>query len=234
MRIVALPGVFHPISDSRLLAARACATASPGARVLELCTGSGAVAVALARCGAAAVTAVDRSWRATLTVRLNARRNGVSVRARRGDLFDAVPGERFDLVVANPPYVPARDAALPLRGPGRATDAGHDGRVLLDRICAQAADHLTPGGALLVVHSSVIGGEETLERLRSGGLEASVTDRRPGPLGPLMRARRELLERRGLLEPGADHEELLVICGRRVPVGVQDREPAPAGATARG
>ena len=233
MRIVALPGVFRPISDSRLLAAHACAQLPPDGAALELCAGTGAVAVALAGAGARSVTAVDASRRAVLTVRENARRNGVAVRARRGDLFGPVAGERFDLIVANPPYVPAPEPSPPRRGRARAWDAGIDGRVLLDRICAQAAGHLVPGGALLVVHSSVIGEDETLTRLRDGGLDAQVVDRRRGRLGPLLRERRDLLERRGLLDPGASHEELLIVRGRRpgAPVAVVD---ASAGAVAAG
>jgi SAM-dependent methyltransferase len=78
---------------------------APGARVVDLCTGSGAVAVAAALRGAS-VTAVDVSRRALLSAQLNAMINGVRVRTRRGNLLDAVRGERFDLIVANPPYLP--------------------------------------------------------------------------------------------------------------------------------
>ena len=74
-------------------------------------------------------------------------------------------GERFDAIVSNPPYVPAPTDELPARGPARAWDAGRDGRALLDRICAQAPDHLRPGGVLLVVHSSLLGYERTAELL---------------------------------------------------------------------
>src|SRR3954449_2375370 len=149
MRIVTLPGVFRPRPDSWMLARHLCAQLRPGARVLDLCTGSGAIAVAAAQCGAGAVTAIDVSRRSVATVRINARLNGVRVRAERGDLFAPVAGERFDWIVSNPPYMPADDDDLPTRGPARALDAGTDGRVLLDRICGQAADHLNPGGSVL-------------------------------------------------------------------------------------
>jgi release factor glutamine methyltransferase len=222
VRIITLPGVFQPRSDTWLLAQQLREqTLPPRASVLDLCTGSGALAVCAARRGARDVTAIDVSRRAAWTARINARLNGVRVRALRGDLFAPVVGRRFDAIVANPPYVPAARDELPRRGPERAWDAGLDGRALLDRICAQAPAHLRPGGFVLLVHSSVCDGERTLERLRAGGLEAEVVARQHGPLGPLLRARVSALVRRGLLRAGTGEEEVLVIRGRR-PVGSAD------------
>ena len=213
MRIMTLPGVFRPISDSRLLAECAREELSPGARAVDVCAGSGAIAIAIAQAGAGSVSAIDASLRAVLTARINARLNGVSVRVRRGDLPSPVTGEQFDLIVSNPPYVPSED--VPARGAARAWDAGPDGRVFIDRLCDEAPAHLAPGGSLLLVHSSVCGEGRTVERLQSRGLDASVVARRPGPLGPLMRERARALETRGLLEPDQSEEELLVIRGRR-------------------
>ena len=75
MRLVVLPGVFRPLSDSRLLAACARQAVRPGDRVLDLCTGSGLVAVSAAL-NDARVTAVDVSRRAAVNARLNGRLNG--------------------------------------------------------------------------------------------------------------------------------------------------------------
>jgi release factor glutamine methyltransferase len=180
--------------------------------VLDLCTGSGALAVAAAGADATSVTAVDLSWRAVITAQLNARLNGVRVRTRRGSLLDAVPGERFDMIVSNPPYLPGDDPAD--RGTARHIEGGRDGRDLLDRIIEAAPAHLNPGGVLMVTHSSINGEETSLERMRAAGLEAGVLDRVPGPLGPLLMARAPELERRGLLSPGARDEELLIVAGR--------------------
>lgn len=214
MRIVAPPGVFSPISDTWMLADVLRRELRPGSRALDLCTGSGALAIAAARAGAEA-TAIDLSRRAVLAARLNARLNGVRVRVLRGSLLEPVAGERFDVIVTNPPYVPSEDPDLPARGLRRAWDAGADGRVLLDRILDEAPRHLTPGGSILIVQSTIIGEEATLERLRGGRLAAEVVARREGPLGPLMAGRRAHLEAQGLLAPGQDREELLVIRGRR-------------------
>ena len=177
--------------------------------MLDLCSGSGALAVraALGPFRPADVTAVDVSRRAVAAIRVNAAVNGVRVRARRGDLFGAVDGERFDAIVSNPPYVPAPSDELPRRGLDRAWDAGRDGRALLDRICAGAAQHLNPGGVVLLVHSSLLGYEPTADAL--GGLEVDIAASARGPLGPLMRARRA----EGLIPP-VDYEDVLVVRAR--------------------
>jgi release factor glutamine methyltransferase len=184
----------------------------PGARVLDVCTGSGLLAVTAALCGAR-VTAVDVSRRAVACAALNARLNGVRIRAVRGDLLAPVRGERFDAIVSNPPHLPAKTDARPARGASRALDAGRDGRALLDRLCAQAPDHLFPGGVLLVVHSSLCGTDATLDALRAGGLTAQVVHRHHGALGPLLRARAPMLEARGLLAPGQRDEDVVVVRG---------------------
>lgn len=228
VKIVTLPGVFRPISDSRFLAdVLREQTLAPRASVLDLCTGSGILAVTAALRGARSVTAVDVSRRAVLTTRLNARLNGARVRAVRGDLFDAVAGERFDMIVSNPPYVPAESAELPTRGPRRAWDAGLDGRVVLDRIVREAPEHLRPGGCLLLVHSSVLGTERTLEGLAAVGLDADVAARRRGPLGPLMLGRVKHLEQQGMLAPGQRDEDLVIVRARKP---AESRAPVPAAA----
>ena len=221
MRLVTLPGVFRPISDSRFLAdVLREQTLPPQASVLDLCTGSGILAVTAALRGTRSVTAVDVSRRAVATVRINARLNGVRVRAVRGDLFEAVRGQAFDAIVSNPPYVPSDEDVLPRGGAQRAWEAGRDGRLVLDRIVAGADAHLRPGGFVLLVHSSILGTERTIADLQAAGLEADCVARRRGPLGPLMLARVRALEADGLLAPGQRHEDVVVIRGRK---------PAPAG-----
>jgi release factor glutamine methyltransferase len=213
VRLLRLPGVFTPPSDSWLLARvmRERGLAE-GARVLDVFTGSGVLAVAAGRAGARDVTAVDISRRAAFCARVNGRLNGTRVRARSGDLFAPVRWESFDLITANPPYVPGD--AIPRAGAARAWEGGPDGRALVNRFAAEAAEHLTPGGRVLMVVSSLTGERDTLKSLKQGGLEGRVVARERGPLGPLVSARAELLERRGILEPGEREEEMLVIEAR--------------------
>jgi release factor glutamine methyltransferase len=212
MRIVRLPGVFEPRSDTWLLAEHLRRQPQARGTVLDVCSGSGALAVAAALAGATSVTSVDVSRRAVATAWLNGRLNGVRIRARRGALLDAVPGERFDLIVSNPPYLPS-PGELPVRGAARHTEAGADGRALLDRIIDDARAHLRPGGLLMVTHSSINDEQATLDRMRDAGLTPTVLARRSGPLGPLLAARAPELEAAGLLAPGVREEELLVVAG---------------------
>lgn len=208
MKLLTLPGVFAPISDSWMLAdAIRQENLGEGSRALDICTGSGLLAITAASCGAAS-TAIDVSRRALLTVRLNAARYGVHVRTLRGQTFAPVAGERFDLIVSNPPYVPSPRPGLPRRGPSRAWEAGPDGRIILDALCAGAPAHLRPGGALLLVHSSLIGTDATLDRLRRAGLvDVEVRECVRGPLGPLMRAQQAA----GMIPADIDEEDVVVI-----------------------
>jgi release factor glutamine methyltransferase len=211
VRLFTLPGVFHPRPDSWMLARAVRAERLPaGARVLDVCTGSGLLAVTAALEGAQA-TAVDLSRRAVLCAALNARLNGVRVRALRGDLFAPVRGERFDAIVSNPPYLPAEDDEVPARGQRRAWDAGRDGRAILDRLCAEAPAYLNACGVLLLIHSSLCDTEATLSALHAAGLRPEITARHRGALGPLLHARAPQLEARGLLAPGEREEDVVII-----------------------
>ena len=214
MRLLPIPGVFKPHSDSLLLAAQLSREPRlAGASVLDLCTGSGLLAIEAARRGAREVTAVDVSRRAVLATRLNARLNGVRVRVVRGDLFRAVDGRRFDLIVSNPPYLPSQQEELPLRGAARAWEGGPDGRTFIDRICRQARAHLEPDGILLLLQSSLAGDRASARALRSQGFEVTVAARRRGPLGARGRARAPMLRARGLLS-GEDAEEIVILRAR--------------------
>ncbi|MEU6227260.1 HemK2/MTQ2 family protein methyltransferase [Streptomyces sp. NPDC047042] len=204
-------GVYAPQTDTRLLR-RAIRREGITARtdVLDLGTGSGLLAVEAARLGGR-VTAVDISWRALATTRLNALLNGQSLRVRHGDLASAVPGRRFDLVITNPPYVPAPDPEPP-RGLARAWDAGKDGRQLIDRICDTAPTVLRPDGALLIVHSHLCGVDATLARLEKAGLRAEVVDRARLPYGRVLRSRLAWLREQVLTaDDDGTTEELVVI-----------------------
>ncbi|HEX8864769.1 MAG TPA: HemK2/MTQ2 family protein methyltransferase [Lentzea sp.] len=226
MMLLRAPGVYTPQHDTLLLVEALHAAAIPaGARVLDIGTGTGALALAAMRSGASEVTAVDISHRAVWTARINAALRRLPVRVRRGDVLDVVGDETFDLVLANPPYVPARSAA---RGPARAWDAGPEGRELLNPLCARMFDLLAPGGVLLMVHSGLCGVDRTLRQLRGSGLKAAVVKRRWVPFGPVLRSRAAFLEAHGLIEPGQRDEELVVIRGdRAVPAQGDDRDERP-------
>lgn len=214
MDLLRLPGTYRPQADTWLLADVLHRSGlAAGRRVLDVGTGTGALALAAAAAGARSVTAVDLSARSLATAWLNARRHGVPLQLHRGDLLAPVQHRRFDLVTANPPYVPATAARPPRHRAARAWDAGRDGRALLDRICAGAPRLLAPGGAVLVVQSAVAGTACTVAGLQDAGLRVQTLARVVVPFGPVMRARAQMLRQRGLLDADADAEELVVLAG---------------------
>ncbi|AMV73574.1 N5-glutamine S-adenosyl-L-methionine-dependent methyltransferase [Desulfuromonas sp. DDH964] len=151
------PAVLVPRPDTEVLVEEALARATPAARILDVGTGSGAIAVALAHeLPAARVAAVDISKEALLLAAENARVNGVAERVTftPGNLHALADGE-FDLVVANPPYIAATDLAglMPeVRDfePQLALDGGSDGLDAYRALARQASKLLVPGGWLLV------------------------------------------------------------------------------------
>ncbi|MBT2272209.1 HemK2/MTQ2 family protein methyltransferase [Rhodococcus qingshengii] len=210
--IVRLPGVYRPQHDTNVLTDAVVAHGvTAGTRVLDLCTGTGVLSVAAAKAGAGHVVAVDIARRACVNARLNAVLAGKGIDVRRGDLTAPVRGELFDLVVSNPPYVPARGDELPTSGIERAWDAGKDGRALLDRIALSVCEVLAPGGVLLLLQSAMCGVQKTETMLEECGLEVTVAARSFVPFGPVMRARRQILEERSLIAAGQDSEELVVL-----------------------
>jgi release factor glutamine methyltransferase len=220
-RLWTVPGVYAPQADSRLLGwALEAEGVRAGMRVLDVGTGSGALAVQAARMGAE-VCATDISWRAVLTARANAVRHGRRIRVRRcdpaqpwnGRLLD--PGGRaFDLVVSNPPYVPAPPGRAPRAAV--AWDAGHDGRLMVDRLADHAPSLVRRGGVMLVVHSELCGVEPTLRRFERAGCRARVVARAHVPFGPVLTSRLPWLRACGLVADGQEREELVVVRAQRL------------------
>ena len=129
---------------------------APVRRVLDLCTGSGCLAILAARAyPRAKIDASDVSPAALAVARRNVRKHGLERRIRlvRSDLFARLQSERYDLILANPPYVTAAAMRrLPAEyryEPGLALAAGRDGLDLVGRILADAPAHLAKGGLLV-------------------------------------------------------------------------------------
>jgi release factor glutamine methyltransferase len=159
LALAVTPAVLDPRPDTETLVewALACLDdeALPAPRVLDLGTGSGAIALAIAHARPAArVCAVDLSEAALAVARGNGERLGLAVQWRLGRWFEPVADERFDLIVSNPPYLADDDPHLPAlrHEPRRALCAGADGLDDLRHLCATAPRHLAPGGWLLLEH----------------------------------------------------------------------------------
>lgn len=151
--------VLIPRPETELLAERAlaalkdCASAHPAA--LDLCCGSGCLCVSMALgCPQAAVHGADLSPDALAVTQRNAQTLGAPVTLHQGDLFAAVAGLRFDLIVSNPPYIPRADCAdlqtEVMQEPNMALDGGEDGLDFYRRIAQEAPAHLAPGGTVLL------------------------------------------------------------------------------------
>ncbi len=159
---------------SKLKGQRPAGSAAEGRwRILDLGTGSGAIALSLAsELPDADITATDLSEAALQIAAENADRlqHGERVRFLHGDLFDPVAGERFDIVVSNPPYVARKDAkSLPpelAHEPEMALFAGEDGLDVIRRLVAGAGERLSPGGWLMMELSPEQAG--TVEQMLAG------------------------------------------------------------------
>lgn len=156
------PAVLIPRPDTEVLVGVALEKAAPlpAPRIVDLGTGSGIVAVTLAHlCPAARLVAVDISPAALDVARTNALRHGVKLELLVGDWYSPLGEARFDLIVANPPYVLEGDPhllqnGLPFEPQGALTDGvtGGDGLDCIRHIVSGAPSHLLPRGWLLIEH----------------------------------------------------------------------------------
>ncbi|MGH7391310.1 MAG: methyltransferase [Candidatus Rokuibacteriota bacterium] len=146
----------------------------PGDTVLDPFTGSGADAIFAVLQGAARAVAIDKFTMPVLCARYNAYRLGLEDRVdvRQGDLFDALrPGERFDLIVANPPFRPIdphSNVEAMMRDSAHAT---------LRRFFAEVGDHLNPGGRMRIVFSNAGNVDHFHQLLQEQGYVAAALAR---------------------------------------------------------
>lgn len=174
------PAALIPRHDTEVLVATACAQAPHATTALDIGTGSGCIAVALARrLPQASVTATDLSPDAVALARRNAEQHQAAIEFLQGSFFQPVADRRFDLIVSNPPYIPTRDlAALEPEvrdfDPRLALDGGSDGLDAYRCLVSAAPLHLMPGGWLLL---EVGAGQDTAvaELCAVAGFDAILT-----------------------------------------------------------
>jgi release factor glutamine methyltransferase len=179
------PGVLIPRHDTEVLVEEALRRGERARSVLDIGTGSGCIAVALAKgLPEAEIVSVDLSPEALAVARRNAERLGVKVDFVEGSLFDPFVGRTFDLVVSNPPYIPSADIAAlqpEVRDfePRTALDGGEEGLDFYRRIVAGAPGFLTRGGWLLL-EVGVGQAESVATLLREAGFAEIFTAKDPG------------------------------------------------------
>ncbi|WP_429389890.1 putative protein N(5)-glutamine methyltransferase [Paenarthrobacter sp. TE4293] len=179
-RMAVGPGVFVPRRRTEFLVRQAAMIAAPGAVVVDLCCGSGALGAAVSDLlGTCTLHAADIDPAAVRCARRNVEPRGGTV--HRGDLYAALPDElmgRVDVLLANAPYVPTESIGLMppearLHEPRAALDGGTDGLAVQRRVAQGAAQWLAPGGVLLV-ETSAAQAAETARLLIEAGLLATV------------------------------------------------------------
>ena len=191
------PDALIPRPDTETLVAAVLPLIDDGCRVLDVGTGSGTVALAIAsEKPTASVTATDLDPCCIALCRRNAARLGLELRTFVADCFGGLEEERFDFIVSNPPYIAADDPHLAhgdLRvEPRLALVGGTDGLCFLKRLIADAPAHLQPGGWLAVEHGCAQGA--AVGRLfREHGFErvhtyADIEDRPRATIGRLAKA----------------------------------------------
>ena len=159
--------VLIPRPETEELVEKALAEIKEGTRVLDLCTGSGAIATVIAKKTGAKVVASDVSAPALDVARANALNAGVKIDCVQSDMFERIDG-KFDVIVSNPPYIPTKDietldAKVKNFEPRLALDGAEDG-LKYYRIIAKGLDeHLAEGGALFMEFG--IGQAEDIEKI---------------------------------------------------------------------
>ncbi len=147
--------VLIPRQDTETLCEQTLLNAPEQGAVLDLCTGSGALAVVIKKAmPALSVCASDISEAALALAQKNAKENGAVIDFRQGDLFEPFQNERFDMIVSNPPYIPTGELSTlqeeVRREPALALDGGEDGLSFYRRIAREAPAHLKENGVLLM------------------------------------------------------------------------------------
>ncbi len=165
--------VYEPAEDTYLMANNL--NVRQGEQVLELGTGSGLLAILAAKIGAD-VIATDINPAALVCARKNASTHkvGNKIDFRSGDLFDPVVGERFDMVIFNPPYLPIEKEEVIEGQIDRAWDGGPDGRRIIDRFLSGISDHLKSKGRAMFLQSSLSDISKTLDILKARCFQVKI------------------------------------------------------------
>lgn len=169
--------VLIPRPETEILVDTALKYIDSGKTVLDLCTGSGAVAIAVQKKTGARVSATDVSDKAIELAKENAVLNGAEMEFVTGDLFAAVENKKFDVILTNPPYIKSADietlqTEVKDFEPKLALDGGEDGLDFYKRIFAEAQNYLNASGVIIAECGA--GQAEEIKRISAGKFSVSV------------------------------------------------------------
>lgn len=167
------PQVYQPAEDTYLLADNL--QVNRMSRVLEIGTGTGIIAIIAAK-RASKVIATDINPHAIDCAVKNIITNKTyNVELRKGNLFEPVEGEKFDLILFNTPYLPSSTDEKSDDELDAAWNGGLDGREVIDKFLEEVTDYLNPDGKVQMVQSSLSDNEKTLKKFEELGFKASIT-----------------------------------------------------------
>jgi release factor glutamine methyltransferase len=197
--------------------------------LLEIGTGRGYLSIILAKAFSRIVhiVATDIEWQAIRLARQNVELNGLAKRIeiRKGNLFEPVGDEKFDVILSVPPQIPISIDAVRKLIPSvpayhmTTSVGGDDGREILDPLIQQAASHLNPGGFISFVHADFASPRKTLQQIENNNLTSRILGKRMKLLEEttLTRLSKDIIERTGYRfrkdENGKDMFDILVFSG---------------------
>ncbi len=167
------PNVYEPAEDTFLLAENLDIKRSD--EVLEIGTGTGIITIIAAQ-RSRKVVATDINEDAIKCALKNTITNRTyNIELRKGNLFEPVKGEKFDLILFNTPYLPTEENEKLASELNAAFDGGLKGRETIDKFLEEVKDYLNEGGRVQLVQSSLSDNEKTLKKLEEIGFDASIT-----------------------------------------------------------
>lgn len=169
------PEVYEPAEDSFLLAENLDIKGTDN--ILEIGTGTGFIAVVASKKSGKVIATDINDYAIKCAVKNAVTNKAYNIELRKGDLFEPVSGEKFDLILFNTPYLPTSEDEKLNGKLNAAFDGGLKGREIIDEFLIHVMDHLNENGRVQLVQSSLANNEKTVLKLEELGFEAEITAR---------------------------------------------------------
>lgn len=167
------PKVYEPAEDTFLLAENVKAKRTD--EVLEIGTGTGIIAIIVSRMARRVIATDINDYAIKCAIKNVTNNKAFNIEIRKGNLFEPVKDEKFDLILFNTPYLPTSDDEKIDDEINSAWNGGIDGRVIIDNFLDGLRDHLNEGGRVQMVQSSLSNIDKTLQKLEELGFKVGLT-----------------------------------------------------------